>query len=79
MVGRWIIRGSLRTLDQKAAFKIKFDEFIEGQTFLGLKKLTLNNMVEDPSMGPRGGGLRSVPGAGGPVTAHRLRLSAGQR
>lgn len=42
--------GSLRTLDQKAAFKIKFDEFVEGQTFLGLKKLTLNNMVEDPSM-----------------------------
>ncbi len=42
--------GSLRTLDQKAAFKVKFDEFVEGQTFLGLKKLTLNNMVEDPSM-----------------------------
>jgi hypothetical protein len=42
--------GSLRTLDQKAAFKIKFDEFVEGQTFLGLEKLTLNNMVEDPSM-----------------------------
>jgi hypothetical protein len=42
--------GSLRTLDQKAAFKIKFDAFVEGQTFLGLKKLTLNNMVEDPSM-----------------------------
>lgn len=42
--------GSLRTLDQKAAFKIKFDSFVKGQTFLGLKKLTLNNMVEDPSM-----------------------------
>ncbi len=42
--------GSLRTLDQKAAFKIKFGEFVEGQTFLGLEKLTLNNMVEDPSM-----------------------------
>jgi hypothetical protein len=42
--------GSLRTLDQKAAFKVKFDAFVEGQTFLGLKKLTLNNMVEDPSM-----------------------------
>jgi hypothetical protein len=42
--------GSLRTLDQKAAFKVKFDEFVEGQTFLGLKKLTLNNMVEDSSM-----------------------------
>ena len=42
--------GSLRTLDQKAAFKIKFDAFVEGQTFLGLEKMTLNNMVEDPSM-----------------------------
>jgi hypothetical protein len=44
------IFGSLRTLQQKAAFKIKFDSFVKGQTFLGLKKLTLNNMVEDPSM-----------------------------
>src|SRR6201747_1411358 len=42
--------GSLRTLAQKAAFKIKFDAFVEGQTFLGLEKMTLNNMVEDPSM-----------------------------
>ena len=42
--------GSLRTLQQKAAFKVKFDSFVKGQTFLGLKKLTLNNMVEDPSM-----------------------------
>jgi hypothetical protein len=42
--------GSLRTLDQKAAFKIKFGAFVEDQTFLGLEKMTLNNMVEDPSM-----------------------------
>jgi spore coat protein CotH len=40
---------SLRTLDQKAAFKIKFDEFVAGQSFRGLKRLTLNNMMEDPS------------------------------
>jgi hypothetical protein len=44
------VLGSLRTLQQKAAFKIKFDSFVKGQTFLGLKKMTLNNMVEDPSM-----------------------------
>jgi CotH kinase protein len=44
------VLGTLRTLQQKAAFKIKFDAFVKGQTFLGLKKLTLNNMVEDPSM-----------------------------
>jgi hypothetical protein len=42
--------GSLRTLDQKAAFKIKFGEFVDDQTYLGLKKMTLNNMVQDPSM-----------------------------
>jgi CotH protein len=42
--------GSFRELkDEKAAFKIKFN-FVKGQKFLGLKKLTLNNMVQDPSM-----------------------------
>jgi hypothetical protein len=40
---------SLRTLDQKAAFKLKFDEFVNGQKLLGLTRLTLNNMVSDPS------------------------------
>ncbi|HET7444380.1 MAG TPA: CotH kinase family protein [Solirubrobacterales bacterium] len=42
--------GSFRTLGEKAAFKIKFDEFVDGQTFYGLEKMTLNNMVQDPSM-----------------------------
>ncbi len=42
--------GSLRNLHEKAAFKIKFDEFVDDQTFLGLEKMTLNNMVQDPSM-----------------------------
>ena len=41
---------SFRTLAGKAAFKLKFNEFVSGQTFLGLKKLTLNNMVQDPTM-----------------------------
>jgi hypothetical protein len=40
---------SFRTLDGKAAFKVKFKEF-GGAKFLDLKKLTLNNMVQDPSM-----------------------------
>ncbi len=40
--------GSARSLAQKAAFKIKFN-WAKGQKFLGLKKLTLNNMVQDPS------------------------------
>ncbi|HZO05711.1 MAG TPA: CotH kinase family protein [Solirubrobacterales bacterium] len=42
--------GSFKGLDKKAAFKVKFDEFVDDQTFLGLEKLTLNNMAQDPSM-----------------------------
>ncbi|MGV1049534.1 MAG: CotH kinase family protein [Solirubrobacterales bacterium] len=41
--------GSFRPLGGKAAFKIKFS-FVKGQRFLGLKKMTLNNMVQDESM-----------------------------
>ena len=40
---------SFRKLDEKPPFKLKFDEFVDDQTFRGLKRLTLNNMVEDPS------------------------------
>lgn len=42
--------GSFRPLSQKAAFKLKFDELVDDQTFFGLEKLTLNNMVQDPTM-----------------------------
>ncbi|MDF3070013.1 MAG: hypothetical protein K0R38_5614 [Polyangiaceae bacterium] len=41
--------GSLRTLDKKAAFKLKFDEFVSKQGFHGLRRMTFNNMVEDPA------------------------------
>ena len=44
--GGW---GSFRNLDQKAAFKIKTN-FVKGENFFGLKKMTLNNMVQDASM-----------------------------
>jgi hypothetical protein len=40
---------SQRTLDEKAAFKLKFDEFVDKQSFRGLRRMTFNNMVEDPS------------------------------
>jgi hypothetical protein len=40
---------SFRRLNQKPAFKIKFDEFVDKQSFHGLRRLTLNNMAEDPS------------------------------
>jgi hypothetical protein len=42
--------GSFRPLEGKAAFKLKFNHSVSGQRFLGLKKLTLNNMVQDHSM-----------------------------
>ncbi len=41
---------AFRTLDGKAAFKVKFGYAVAGQSFYGLKGLTLNNMVQDPSM-----------------------------
>jgi len=40
---------TFRPLGQKAAFKLKFDEFVAGQTFHGLKRMTFNNGMEDPS------------------------------
>jgi hypothetical protein len=41
--------GSFRTLDEKTAFKLKLDELVPMQTFRGLRRMTFNNMVEDPS------------------------------
>jgi hypothetical protein len=41
--------GSFQPIDSKPAFKLKFDEFVADQSFRGLKRLTLNNLFEDPS------------------------------
>ena len=41
-------RTSFRDINGKSAFKIKLDEFVPGQRLLGLRRLTLNNMVQDP-------------------------------
>jgi hypothetical protein len=43
-------QGSFRPLSGKAAFKLKFSHSVPGQRFLGLKGMTLNSMVQDPSM-----------------------------
>lgn len=44
--GAW---GSWRDVTGKAAFKIKMNAFVKGQTLFGQTKLTLNNMVQDGS------------------------------
>ncbi len=41
--------GSWRSLDEKTAFKLKFDKFVPQQAFRGLRRMSFNNMVEDPS------------------------------
>jgi CotH kinase protein len=49
-VGLRIKGESSRTrFDEKPALKLKFDEFVNGRDFRGLRRLTLNNMFEDPS------------------------------
>lgn len=42
--------GSFQPLDGKPSLKLKFNFSLDEQRLLGLKKLTLNNMVQDPSM-----------------------------
>ena len=46
--GSW---GSFRMLDgrSKAAFTIKFNEFNKGQRFHGLRRIVLNNGIQDPT------------------------------
>ncbi len=45
--GGW---GSLRNIYQKCSFRIKFNFVVPKQKFMGLKKIVLNNMVQDASM-----------------------------
>ena len=40
---------SFQPITGKAAFKFKFDEFVPGQRFRGLRRMTFNNSMEDPS------------------------------
>jgi spore coat protein CotH len=41
--------GSFQPIGRKPALKLKFDEFVPDQAFRGLRRLTLNNLFEDPS------------------------------
>lgn len=40
---------TFRALPKKAALKVKFDKYVDGQKFAGLKELTLNNSLSDPT------------------------------
>lgn len=40
---------SFRGFEDKPSLKIDFGEFVDGQTMLGLRRLTLNNAVQDPA------------------------------
>jgi spore coat protein H len=42
--------GSISDLQGKPGFSIKLDEFVHGQKLDGLKKLTVNNAIQDPSL-----------------------------
>ncbi|MBN1946926.1 MAG: CotH kinase family protein [Bradymonadales bacterium] len=42
--------GSFRPLEDKPAFKVLMDFSVDDQRLFGLKRLTLNNLVQDPTM-----------------------------
>jgi hypothetical protein len=41
---------SKQSIEKKPAFKLSFDKYVEKRRFFGLEALTLNNLVEDPTM-----------------------------
>jgi hypothetical protein len=43
-------QGSFLPIRRKPALKIRFDKYLKRQHFFGLRRLTLNNMAQDPSM-----------------------------
>ena len=58
------MKGSASRRYQKFSIKVKFDAFVKSQDFRGLKRLTLNAMMQDPSQVHE-------------VTAYRLFRAAG--
>ena len=42
--------GSFRPVDAEPAFTLHFDKYVQKQSFHGLKRLSLNNSVQDPSL-----------------------------
>ncbi|MEY4348767.1 MAG: hypothetical protein RL719_64 [Actinomycetota bacterium] len=57
-----------RNMDGKPAFKVKINYSVKGQKLYGLKKLTLNNMVQDRSMLHEAVGYRLFRAVGVPAS-----------
>jgi spore coat protein H len=66
--------GSYRGIDDKPALTLSFGKFTEAQSFHGLKKIHLNNSVEDPSYVNEyiGGELFRAAGVPAPRVGHAV-------
>ena len=42
---------TFRTLDEKASFRLKLDEYDDGTDYAGLERINLHNMEDDPAQG----------------------------
>lgn len=63
-------RMSFRSFDGKPSLKVDFGELVEGGTFYGQRRLTLNNMVQDGSMMAEHLSYRMFRAAGVPSPRH---------
>lgn len=69
---------SFRDMSEKASFKIDVHEYNEEQRFFGIKRLTLNNMIQDPTMASErlSYGLHALVGAPAPRHGYaRVRVN----
>jgi hypothetical protein len=73
--------GSFRELDDKPALTLDFDKFDAGQKFHGLRRIHLNNSVEDPSFCNEliGGELFRAAGVPAPRVTHAIVELNGRR
>lgn len=62
--------GSLRTMDEKASFKVDFHQWDADARFYGLKRLTLNNMIQDSTMSHEHAAYRLFRDLGIPAARH---------
>ncbi len=66
--------GSFRPIDGKPGLTLNFEKFVQGQRFYGLRKIHLNNSVEDPSYMNEllGGELFRAAGVPAPRVTHAV-------